>query len=439
MSLRPDVRSPAISRWVAIALSTSILSGSLPAFSDVEAESDTAALIAQLQARIQEQDERLAKLESQLAQSRPISRDTSPTIQPMAAEAPATERQAAQSVGQAGEKLSVSGDLRLRYEYNTSEGDARTDSRGVVRGRIGAKYAASPTLEFGARLVTGDPDDPNSADVSLSNFNDDLQVSLDQIYAKKSFGALTLTGGKFANPFRRTDLVWDGDVNPQGVAGQYNLIRTDETQLSGSALLFPIERSTAAPDSMVSGIQFALDQQTGSEWKFGLSAGYYDYEIEATDTANSGDTRTNRLNSAGAYVSDFDLLDVIASITYAGLGERWPLQFQADFVQNLGADEYDTGYNMSAALGQSSSAGDFRFSYGYHEAEADAVFAAFAQDNIPYGSNYLQHALTASYVLSDHLTLDTAFYAYRVKDTELIPFTTEDWQQRLRLNLIARF
>ena len=94
---------------------------------------------------------------------------------------------------------------------------------------------------------------------------------------------------------------------------------------------------------------------------------------------------------------------------------------------------------MSAALGQSAETGDYRFSYGYHQAEADAVFAAFAQDNISYGSNYLQHAVTASYVLNDHLTLDAAFYAFRVKDIELLPLSTEDWQQRLRLNLIARF
>ena len=87
--------------------------------------------------------------------------------------------------------LNISGDMRLRYEHNSSDGDERDDARGVVRGRIAATYAASPTLELGARLVTGDPDDPNSADVSLSNFNDDLQVSLDQIYGIKTFGKLS--------------------------------------------------------------------------------------------------------------------------------------------------------------------------------------------------------------------------------------------------------
>ena len=436
--IRPPVSFSAQNlRWASITLTTLIVAGYLPASSETLGDDDTAAIIAELQEIIREQDARLARLEAQIAQSRP--HDASPVVQPMANPATTPNNLPLKPAQQGTSKLSINGDLRLRYEYNTSDGDARTDSRGVARGRVAAIYTANPTLEFGARLVTGDPDDPNSADVSLSNFNDDLQVSLDQIYARKVYGALTLTGGKFSNPFRRTDLVWDGDVNPQGIAGQYDFVGSETSTITGRALYFPIERSVAASDSTASGLQLTLDQQFGAGWSMGVATGYYDYEIEATDTANTGDTRTNRLDGAGAYVSDFDLLNLIASITYDGLGDRWPLQLQADYVQNIGADDFDTGYNVSAALGQSAETGDYRFSYGYHQAEADAVFAAFAQDNISYGSNYLQHAVTASYVLNDHLTLDAAFYAFRVKDIELLPLSTEDWQQRLRLNLIARF
>lgn len=423
----------------ATALVVAALMSGAPAFAEVSTTDDSPALIAQLQQQIREQEARLAKLEDLLAQTPQSRPGTSPVIQPAAPIGFVSGDRVSESPASPPSRFKITGDMRLRYEHNSSDGEGRSDSRGVVRGRVAATYAASPGLELGARLVTGDPDDPNSADVSLSNFNDDLQVSLDQIYGKKVFGPLTLVGGKFANPFRRTDLVWDGDVNPQGLAAQYVAVDTGATRIGASALLFPIERSVAAADSTASGVQVTVDQQIGSAWKLGLAAGYYDYEIEATGTANSGDTRTNRLDSTGAYVSDFDLLDLIATASYSGFGNRWPLRFQADVVQNLGADAYDTGYSLSASVGQTASAGDYSFGYGYHQAEADAVFAAFAQDNIAYGSNYLQHALSASYAISDHLELDTTLYAYRIKDTALIPLATDDWQQRLRINLVAHF
>ena len=403
------------------------------------ATDNPAALIAELQEKLRLQDERLARLERMLKDATNVpaklatsDRDTSPVD---VAEATVADTRPAAPTG----NLNISGDMRLRYEHNSSDGDERDDARGVVRGRIAATYAASPTLELGARLVTGDPDDPNSTDVSLSNFNDDLEVSLDQVYGIKTFGKLSVLGGKFANPFRRTDLVWDGDVNPQGLAARYAALDNGSTRIGGSALFFPIERSTAAQDSTASGFQLTLDQKASEAWEFGFAAGYYDYEIEAVGTADSGDTRTNLLDGSGTYLSDFDLLNIMTEASFSGFGDRWPLEIKAEYVRNLGADDYDTGYSVSASLGQASAPGTYSFGYGYHVAEADSVFAAFAQDNIPYASNYLQHTYSFSYALSEHLQMNTSLYAYRLKDEILIPFATDDWQQRLRVNLVANF
>mgnify|MGYP001433269191 CR=1 FL=1 len=401
--------------------------------------SDKDALILELQQRLSAQEERLARLEALLESSSLPGEPASmrEETQRLAVSQPAAPMPATTSPALAG--LSVSGDARLRYEYNNASDGQRNDSRGVVRARLAARYQLSPTLEIGARMVTGDPDDPNSADVSLSNFADDLQVSLDQLFARKSLGNLTLTGGKFANPFRRTDLVWDGDVNPQGVAAQYEAYESASTRLAGSVLYFPIERSVAGADSTAQGGQITLDTQASKNWAFGLAAGYYDYDIEAVATANSGDIRTNRLGIGSGYMSDFDLVDIIASVNFAGLGERWPVSVQAEYVENLGADDYDTGYMLSASAGQTSTVGGLSIGYAYHVAEADAVFAAFAQDNIPLGSNYLQHAIGLTYALSDHVDLGTNIYAYRLKDIELGGLPNDDWQQRIRVNLVAKF
>ncbi len=138
-------------------------------------------------------------------------------------------------------RLSVSGDLRLRAQHDRSDEDARDRSSGQIRARLGATYAVNEHVSLGARLVTGDSDDPNSTDVQLSNWDDDLQVSLDMAYAQLNLGNLKLYGGKFPQPFARTDLVWDGDVNPQGLGATYKRALGNGGALRGNALFFLID------------------------------------------------------------------------------------------------------------------------------------------------------------------------------------------------------
>jgi hypothetical protein len=403
------------------------------------APTDQDVVIAELLKKMHVQEQRITKLEKSLSQTALASQDVDSNDDDIS-KVTAGKKSPEKTITTTNvSPLILSGDLRVRFERNNGAGNQRNDARGAVRGRVGATYIASPSLKLGARLVTGNPDDPNSADVSLSNFNDNLQVSLDQMYGAKTFGSLTVIGGKFPTPFRRTDLLWDGDVNPQGLAAQYKAVDTGRTQIAGAALLFPIERSVGGPDSNATAYQMTLDHQLSTNWKVGLAGGYYNFEISATDTADTGDTRTNLLDQTGAYVSDFDILDVIVDLSYSGFSDRWPIKIQYDYVQNLGADQYDKGLSIAASVGQLNAIGDYSFGYAYNVAEADAVFAAFSQDNIPYASNYRQHTYSLTYAISEQLALNTALYTFKPKDTALFPTAPLDWQHRLRVNLISTF
>src|SRR3546814_15374532 len=90
-----------------------------------------------------------------------------------------------------------------------------------VRGRLGATWAASDRITVGARLATGDADNPNSSDVQLSDWLDDLDVSLDMAYLRYDFDRLPLYGGNLPQPLARTDLVWAGAVHPPGIGTPY--------------------------------------------------------------------------------------------------------------------------------------------------------------------------------------------------------------------------
>lgn len=337
-------------------------------------------------------------------------------------------------------RLTVNGDLRLRYESNWGDRDARNRDRGVLRARLRAAYAINQWLSFGGQIGTGDADDPNSTDITLTGFDDDLDISLDQIYARVTAGNLTVFGGKVPQPFVRTELVWDGDVSPEGVSASYKLSLGNGATLRANALYFLVDESVATADSRMIGGQLAFETKASAPLKAELAAGYYRYSLRSTAGEDGGDVRSNRFLN-GAYLSDYRLLDVIAAATYNGLGERWPVRVVGDYVHNFGAAKGEnTGFGIDLLVGRASRKGDWRVGYGYAQTDVDAVFAAFSHDNTNIATNYLQHSLSVDYVPVPNLMLNATYYRYRPKDAAFAGTNRpNDWLDRLRLNFVVSF
>lgn len=337
-------------------------------------------------------------------------------------------------------RFDVSGDVRVRYEANQGDADARNRHRGVVRARLRGTYAINDALTAGAQLSTGDDGDPNTADVTLGNFDDDLTVSLDQVYLRGKFGGLTLTGGKVPQPFRRTDLVWDGDVSPQGISAAYSIALPGGLTAKAAGLYFQIDESTFAADTSMTGAQAEFASSAGVVG-FGVAVGYFDYRLRHLGGADSGDFRSNLLLPDGSYLSDFDLLDVIATVSFGGFGEHWPVTLVGDYVHNFGAEvDADTGFGGEVSVGRASRPGDWKFGYGYAQAEVDAVFAAFSHDNLGIATNYRLHTISIDYVPMPHTGLNLTWYRYRPLDA-LYSGSNDptDWLHRIRLNLMVDF
>lgn len=109
--------------------------------------------------------------------------------------------------GMPSSRLALSGDMRVRYESNFGIQGVRNRDRSVLRARLRAAYTVNDWLTVGGQLTTGDPDDPNSTDITLSKFDDDLHVSLDQAYIRLAPGNFQIHLGKIPQPFIRTELV----------------------------------------------------------------------------------------------------------------------------------------------------------------------------------------------------------------------------------------
>lgn len=436
----PVIICPPRVRAVSIALASMASLGLSPLRAETGAD-DLAAIkrdFALLHQQLSDAESRIAELEERLA-ARAEPYPTAPTTTAAPAR-PASAPALIASSGATSSPLQISGDIRVRYELNVGDRDARDRGRGVLRARLRGSYDVNDWLTVGTQIATGDPDDPNSSDVTLSNFADDLQVSLDRAYVRAEFGELGLTAGKFALPFDRTDLVWDSDVNPQGASADYSVVLGGDTSLKIRTLYFLVDEAVAGPDSSMIGAQLALKTKVSNEWHLALAASYYDYSLRSFAGADGGDFRSNRMSN-GAYLSDFDLIEVLGSVSWQILGKKWPLSISGDYVRNVGASgKAEDGFELDLIAGRSAEPGDWRFAYGYAEVERDAVLAAFSHDNTGIATNYLQHTLSADYVLSPGLQLNATYYRYRPKDpSEAGLDAPDDWLNRLRLNLLASF
>lgn len=399
-------------------------------------------LIAEQQARIDQLEAVVARQNEMLRQSgsapEPAQRAETPSPAPaapaatMAAAGAAPADDAFRIPG-----LDVGGDMRVRQEWNFVDG--RDRSRTAVRARLRATYAVSDSFAVGTQIATGDPDDPNSTDVTLGNFVDDLQVSLDQAWIRYHSGGLTAYAGKFPQIFQRTDMLWDGDVSPQGVAAAYSL-PVGTAKLDARGIWFVIDEAAVARDSDMLGGQLALAAPLGPRVKAGLTGGYYHYRLGSVAGADAGDFRGNLL-SGGRYLSDFHLIEGIATLGWAGPSERWPVSFTADYVKNLGAAVAgDTAFNLELAAGRTAKPGDVRIAYNFSEVEVDSVLAAFSHDNIDLSTNYRLHGLGLAYVPAPNLQLDLLWYHYRPLDAAYSgALAPSEWLDRVRLAFMVSF
>jgi Putative porin len=135
-------------------------------------------------------------------------------------------------------ELELFGDVRLRYEYRggrlpgddpNNPNDWYEKERERYRLRLGLRGTVLDDWFFGVRLETSSS--ARSTNVTMGGdagngngpFNKgDDGIAVGQAYlGYKGFPGTTLTGGRFAIPFVTTSLLWDDDINVEGLAEQW--------------------------------------------------------------------------------------------------------------------------------------------------------------------------------------------------------------------------
>lgn len=265
-----------------------------------------------------------------------------------------------------------------------------------LRARLGMKAVISPEWTAGIRIGTGSDNNPVSTTQTLGGGFGKKDIWLDQGYLTwKPSDQLTLTGGRIANPFFATDMLYSTDLNFDGVAAIFDHKLNRDWGLFGTVGAFPVEytndtSSSNGFDKEESDNKWLYGAQIGANWAINSSnrlkgaLAYYRFDdIEGqrsspcepwagaqgcdTDGSRSAfmqkgnsvfllrDITPNPLNPSTTpqpqfvgLASEFNLLDLNV-VWDTDLPEDFKLRSQANYVHNLG---YDEGEMRKRSAGQ---------------------------------------------------------------------------------------
>ncbi|MAF64591.1 MAG: hypothetical protein CMJ84_02875 [Planctomycetes bacterium] len=344
------------------------------------------------------------------------------------------------------DRLTFFGDLRLRHESSFELADAPDRHRQRMRWRIGANYELGESLLAGARIASGSVDDPNSPHTTFGDALDGVELGLDRAFVTwrpERVEDAWVTAGKFGHDFYAnpvySELVWDGDVQPEGLLA--GLRRTDVGPLRDLTLRagkYLLLEQGAGSDASVVVAQLACGFDFGADWAGTAALGYYGYDDVTPDGGtgllddNSGNATVDEDGEAVDFESGFAVWNPILGLTRTSGGR--PLSVAAEWMHNARAEnEADSGWALGAAWGQAREKGDVRLYYQWQVLERDAIFSPFAQDDFLFATNHRSHAIGMNYQLADGIGLH--LWALVSAPEEAGGDDEERWRVRLDLNI----
>jgi hypothetical protein len=300
-----------------------------------------------------------------------------------------------------------------------------------LRARLGMDAKVTQGVTASMRLATGNPNNPVSTTQTLGHYGGDYKISLDQAYIR--FDSMDndyqLTLGRMPNPWMSTELVWDDDLNFDGVALSYyfnrgNDMYDDEQQFDPFVTVgaFPLQNvQLSGHDKWLYGAQIGFSHLTSkqNELKMGLAYYYFDHisgirnapdstleDYTAPPFVQKGNTMFDISNSTTnpqaelwALAADYQELDLTVVYDMANFA---PIHIilTGDYVENIGYSRSEmqsragqsvggrtTGYDLGINVGWPTvlQRGNWNAGLNYRYLERDAVVDAFTDSDFHLG------------------------------------------------------
>jgi hypothetical protein len=340
----------------------------------------------------------------------------------------------------------LSGDLRLRYEYNhrdSTVNDDRERERGRFRWRLGVdtKIVDDVTVGFGltsgslssASTTYGTVGDPRSTEQTFDSSFSKKPLAINYAFAQyKPLQWLSLVGGKLrTNPIFRanslgawsSELVWDNDITPEGAAVVLNypgLLNLDIANLDVfmNNTFFLLDENNPSgsgrePYMVVIQPGFNLKIMKDINLKAAL-AKYLFFGIK-NKTQLKFSANSNTL-VGGSYKFDYDTWIGTAEVGYKNPFHQDIVPYVGlfgEYVYNPDPDTEKKAYLGGIRVGYPSinKFGDWQLSYAYRRLEKDSVLDILP-DSTFYGgaTNAKGHKASVYFGLAKNLLCDLNYF-----------------------------
>ena len=339
------------------------------------------------------------------------------------------------------QRISWFGDMRLRYEIvdrasdnstaNDADGHLDTD-RARIRFRFGARAHVYEDLDFVFRLSTGGDTASTSGNTTLDGTFGNEAISLNLAYGSWEFmNGLIVQGGKVKNPFMKSEVVWDNDVNPEGLSQIYQQKLGDTTLqfVAGQYIVEETDRKNNidSDDVILLAWQAQLHQKTKAG-KFKFAVALYDYHhltdqgSAITKQLGSGDgQRNSQVTGTDVNTTNMQTLDFMADWSspigskHGNLFYEYAVNTSADAPagNNTIAQDLDTAWQLGFKFGDKrvKKAGQWQIKTLYRVVQQDAVFYALTDSSFHQGgTNAKGIELGAKYAIRKGMQLGYTFF-----------------------------
>jgi hypothetical protein len=306
-------------------------------------------------------------------------------------------------------KTQFKGDVRVRQETINIDGQTNSQDkdRQRIRARLGAYTEINPQVSTGIRIATGGSSDARSTNQDLDGYfvKKDLWLDLGFIdYAPTAVKNLHVIGGKMNQPWvSMGDVIWDGDINPEGLAATYSLPLGGKTELFGSAGYYTLKDNIDGE-----GTQFRHD--------LSMTAGQLGARFAPTDNLkvtlggsvyafdNDKDSAALRVN--GNTTNQFRLYEGFGQIDISGLG--LPLALYGQYiVNNDSTDDQDTAW----LAGVKTKVFGFGLDYNYRDTQRNAVVGAFTDSDFANGTTGSRgHKFKVGYEIDKNFSVGATYF-----------------------------
>ncbi len=326
--------------------------------------------------------------------------------------------------------INPKGDFRFRYQNDHPVGYGNNRDRARIRLRGGIEPRISQDLRVGIGLATGfnnnnldnltDKDMARSTNQTLGDGFSKKSISLELGFAEYSpFSWLTLIVGKFKNPiWEPTDLIWDKDINPEGVSVKFDNKINKEINIFSTVGTFMLDEQANSSDPLMYILQAGIKHHLVENLSYKFALSYYGFSALVGKRLD-GSVLTNSIDPINKTLI-YNYRNLVGSLSVdikKAFKDNLPyLSFFIEYVSNCNSKvraKDRNGYSVGTVLGHEKlrQLSDWQFKYNYGKLGKDSIIDILP-DSDRYGGQTAMwsHEITISYALSSSHWLGLDFY-----------------------------